>query len=138
MSEPVSSCENCEAPCGGNPRRVVIDRTNAHRAQHGLIGGFYIRPMSLPPGGVHEGHAHWVDHVSNILQGPLRIEFHNPKTGERGEDEIHEPCKVLILAGVWHRFIAIGDREARWECWFAEAHNAGDKPVTFHQERPDG
>lgn len=138
MNEVVSECAECEAPCGGKAcRHEVIDSANMAMAQAGMIGGFYIRPMRLTTGGVHLGHAHWVDHVSNITKPPLRIDWKNLETGERGTVEIREPCKVLIKANVHHSFTALGD-VAEWECWFAESHNHADKPVTFHQERPDG
>lgn len=136
----MSSCATCNAPCGGcpDPNRIVIDDANIAQAQSGMIGGFYIRPMRLVgKGATHEGHAHWIDHVSNILRGPLQIDWFNPKTGQRGVVEVSGPCKILVKADVEHRFTALGD-VAEWECWFAEAHNAGDKPVTFHQERSDG
>jgi hypothetical protein len=132
----VSDCASCDAPCGGspNPKRVVIDDSNIAQAQSGMIGGFFIRPMELSPNGRHEGHSHYIDHVSSILKGPLMVEWRNEVTGEEGILEVSGPCKLLIKADVHHTFIA-GPEGAKWECWFAEAHNTGDKPVSFHQER---
>ena len=134
------NCAECDAPCGGKAcRHEVIDASNVAMAQAGAIGGFYFRPMELPAGGTHEGHAHWIDHVSIVTRAasPLRIEWSNPDTGESGTTDVFEPCKLLIKANVWHKFTAIGT-PAKWECVFAEVHNTGGKPVRFHQERPSG
>lgn len=110
-----------------------IDASNAEVHQGGFIGGFYIREMSLPAGGESQGHAHFIDHVSNILDAPLRIEWHVPGTDRAGVIEITVPCKILIKAEAWHKFIAY-DKPVRWECWFAEDEEAGG---AFNMERHD-
>lgn len=101
-----------------------VDASNAHLHQSGFIGGFYIRSMSLPAGESNEGHEHFTDHVSNILETPVRIEWTNPRTGETGVVHIEAPCKVLIKADIWHRFVAL-EKPVRWECWFPEDHEPG-------------
>jgi hypothetical protein len=94
-----------------------VDYSNAHLHQQGFFGeDIYVRQMSLPAGGVHDGHQHTVDHVSNILSAPLRIHWRKPN-GETGVAHIEMPCKLLIKADTWHRFEAL-ENEVRWECWF--------------------
>lgn len=112
-----------------SPQR--IDASNAHLFQNGSIGQFHIRAMRLGKGETHDGHDHVTDHISNIIKGPVRIDWYKIYTGERGSVIIEEPCKVLIKAETWHQFTALGD-EAVWECWFADPGNA-DGP--FHAER---
>jgi hypothetical protein len=117
-------------------KEQVIDAANADIHQMGFIGGFYIRPMQLVAGQVHDGHAHWIDHVSNILT-PLRIDCRNLDTGEEGVVICKVPCKVLVKAKVWHTFSVLeGYAEARWECWFSEkeAEAKYDSPVPWHLE----
>lgn len=100
-----------------------IDESNAHLHQSGFIGGFYIRPMRLEPGEVHQGHEHHVDHVTVIRKGRVRIEYRNPRAGEEDAVEITEPCKLLIKAEVWHKFVAY-DEPVEWECWFVDTEEA--------------
>jgi hypothetical protein len=138
-----SDCSTCPAPCGGKAqKRTVIDRSNVAQAQHGAIGKMYFRRMSLPKGGIHNGHAHFIDHVSIVYRGTVLIEWRNEKTGDTGEMLVDVPpeliggVKLNILADVWHKFTALSDQEVVWDCVFAQPTDAEDKPVTFHQERP--
>jgi hypothetical protein len=118
-------------------KEQIVDAANADIHQQGFIGGFYIRPMRLEAGAKHDGHAHWIDHVSNVLT-PLRIDWRNVETGEEGFVICKVPCKLLVKAKVWHTFSVLdGEPEARWECWFseAEADKHYDMPVPYHLER---
>lgn len=103
-----------------------IDASNAHLYQSGFIGRdgddprfhrFYIRSMRLEPGETHEGHSHHVDHVTVIKTVPVQIDFYNPETEVRDSVLVTEPCKLLILAEVWHKFTAF-ENPVDWECWF--------------------
>jgi hypothetical protein len=111
-----------------------IDASNAELHQAGFIGGFYIRPNRLEPHEETQGHEHYVDHVSNILDAPLRIEWHVPGTDRAGVIEVEVPCKILVKAEAWHKFIAY-DKPVRWECWFAETEEASGR---FHLDKPNG
>jgi len=110
----------------------TVNDSNADLHQAGFIGGFYIRPMELPAHGESQGHSHFIDHVSNILDAPLRIEWHVPGTDRAGVIEIEVPCKILIKAEAWHKFIAYG-KPVRWECWFAQDE---EHPGNFHMSAP--
>lgn len=101
----------------------LIDESNAHLHQDGFIGGFYIRRMRLNPGEEHQGHEHHVDHVTSILRGRVRIEYLDPKTQARDAVEVTQPCKILIAAHIWHKFIAY-DEPVDWECWFADSEES--------------
>lgn len=120
-------------------RAAVIDRALPEN-QQGFIGGFYIRPMALEWGQEHQGHAHWIDHVSNIIRPPLRIETWDMKNDVRSTIDVLVPCKVNIPAMTWHKFSPLSEAGCAWECWFsqreAEAHY--DAPVPYHMERKDG
>lgn len=118
----------------------TVDDSNAGLHQDGFIGGFYIRHMGpYPKGQCGHGHAHYMDHVTNILKGPVRVEWSNPKTGASGEVEILVPCKLLIKAEAHHTFFALEDG-AEWECWFSEAECEkanGRTDLPWHLENPD-
>lgn len=105
--------------------------------QQGFLGGFYIRPMSLAWGREHQGHAHWIDHVSNIIKPPVRIETRNLMTEEEITIDVLVPCKLLIPAQTWHKFIPLSEEGCAWECWFSqkEAEEKYDTPVPWNQER---
>jgi hypothetical protein len=117
----------------------VIDKQLPEN-QQGFLGGFYIRPMSLVYGQEHQGHAHWIDHVSNIIKPPLRIETWNILTDHRGIIDVLVPCKINIPAQTWHKFTALSEEGCEWECWFSqkEAEDKYDMPVQWNQENRDG
>lgn len=86
-----------------------------------------------------QGHAHYIDHVTNIKTAPVRVEWSNPKTGEEGAVDILKPCKILIKADVHHKFIIMVD-DTELECWFSEAEAEKAYPgekVPWHLEKPD-
>ena len=111
-----------------------IDESNAHLHQDGFIGranqtdpkvhhGFYIRPMRVDPGKPHDGHSHHVDHVMVIKTVPAQIDYFNPETGERDCVLVTVPCKLPVLAEVWHKITAI-EGPVEWECWFWDTPEA--------------
>jgi hypothetical protein len=100
-----------------------IDEKNAHLHQGGFVnfGGFYIRPMGpYKKGEVHKGHAHTIDHLSNIVRGKVRVHWKNPNGTEEGVVEVLVPAKLSIRAEYWHEFEVLED-DTYWECWFSKA-----------------
>lgn len=115
---------------------TVIDKAKPEN-QQGFLGGFYVRKMNLGINEKHEGHAHWIDHVSNITKPPLRIHTRNTVNGEEGIIDVLVPCKINIPAMTWHQFEPLSDAGCEWECWFSqkEAEDKYDVPVPYHMER---
>lgn len=117
---------------------MVIDEQQPWN-QHSFIGGFYIRQMALAFGQVHEGHAHYIDHVSNVTKPPLRVETWDPETDKRDTIDVLVPCKLHIKAKLWHKFSALSQEGCAWECWFSqkEAEGLVDVPINdFQYEVP--
>lgn len=117
----------------------VIDASNADIHQAGFIGGFFIRQMPvLNKGETHEGHEHYIDHLTNVVRGAVRIEWENKHKGTSGTLDILVPCRILIKADTWHKFTALED-STFWECWFSEAEAEkvynGEK-MPWHLEKP--
>jgi hypothetical protein len=114
----------------------VIDKQLPEN-QQGFLGGFYIRPMSLEFGQEHQGHAHWIDHVSNIIKPPLRIEMNDMMRDKQWTIDVLVACKINIPAQTWHKFTALSEEGCAWECWFSqkEAEDKYDTPVDWNQER---
>jgi hypothetical protein len=100
----------------------TIDETNADLHQGGFVGegGFYVRRWTGHRGQVCKGHAHWIDHVGNLVSGQVRIRWRNPDTGEEGIVEMLVPSKICVRAERWHQIEALTDGVI-WECWFAAA-----------------
>jgi hypothetical protein len=96
--------------------------------------------MALAYGQEHQGHAHWIDHVSNIIKPPIRIETWSIHDGERSVIDVLVPCKINIPAQTWHKFVALGEEGCAWECWFSqkEAEERYSTPVQWNQEIKDG
>jgi hypothetical protein len=104
----------------------------------GYVGDFAVRPMSASYGEPHEGHAHWIDHLTVILKGPVRIEWHDPESGEEGViDVMVTPWFLSIPAERWHRFVPLSESGAEWFCIFSGAQGdaAGIPRNDFNFER---
>jgi hypothetical protein len=116
--------------CGENTIRPWIDS--------GYVGDFAVRPMKARFGLPHEGHAHWIDHLTVILKGPVRIEWNDPTTGEAGNiDVLVTPWFLNIPAERWHRFVPLTEAGAEWVCIFSGAYAdaRGVKRKDFDYER---
>lgn len=106
---------------------TIIDTNNADQYQGGFCRDgtphapelFLVRPINLPAGKSHAGHAHYIDHVGNLLEGQARIEWRREDGSDEGVIDMLVPSKVLIRADTWHRITALTDM--RWECWFARS-----------------
>lgn len=98
----------------------TIDAMNADLHQGGFIGmgGFYVRPFTHKKGEVYQGHAHYIDHVGNLVSGAVRVHWRDPD-GTEGIVEMLVPSKIHMPAGRHHRIEPLED--SRWECWFAKA-----------------
>ncbi len=96
----------------------------------GFIGaGFYVRKHG-PFGAGHgrEGHEHYIDHVTFIKSGTVRIDW---KVGEKtGSLLVDAPNFVLVPANAHHRLTAETDG-AEWCCIFAE-HELEVRQLRIH------
>jgi hypothetical protein len=104
----------------------------------GYVGDFAVRPTRVEWGAHHEGHAHWIDHLTVILKGPVRIEWRDPVSGEEGViDVMTAPWFLNIPAERWHRFVPLSEAGAEWVCIFSGAQGdaAGVKREDFNFER---
>jgi len=90
----------------------------------GYVGDFGVREFErgmLP----HEGHGHWIDHLTVFYKGPVRVTKKHEITGEVRIIEIHRIPWVINVEKDWHHTIeALTDAGAGWFCIFSGA--AGD------------
>jgi hypothetical protein len=118
---------------------MIIDENSPKEwSDSGYVGDFAVRPMSAKFGQPHEGHAHWIDHLTVILKGPVRIEWNDPATGEAGNiDVMVTPWFLNIPAERWHRFVPLTEAGAEWVCIFSGAQGdaAGIPRNDFNFER---
>jgi hypothetical protein len=118
---------------------ITIDKTSPRPwMDNGYVGDFAVRQMRAKFGEPHEGHAHWIDHLTVILKGPVRIEWRDPESGEEGViDVMTTPWFLNIPADRWHRFTALTEAGAEWACIFSGAQGdaAGVKREDFNFER---
>ena len=115
---------------------MKVDQSNADLHQGGFIGGFYVRQMPLlKKGEIHKGHAHYIDHIHNLVRGQIRIDWITP-SGEKHSAELLVPCKVLIKRDNHHTITALVD-DTLGECWFseAEAEKQGIAGVDYTTEK---
>jgi len=102
--------------------------------RYGQIGSLFFRPNRLSFGESHDGHAHLIDHVSSVTKGSVRVEAHNPDTGERMSGVFVAGDKFLVLADFWHLITPITP-VAEWDCVFAQPSDPGNLTGLFHAER---
>lgn len=81
----------------------------------GFIGGHYIRPFGPHAAGYgHDGHKHYIDHITFIESGAYRVE---------GEETLIERVEAPNFLNVekdrTHRFVALEDG-SRHRCIFAK------------------
>jgi hypothetical protein len=101
---------------------VITEESRREWFESGYVGDFAVRPMKAKYGQPHEGHAHWIDHLTIILKGPVRIEWDDPATGEAGNiDVLTAPWFLNIPAERWHRFVPLTEAGAEWVCVFSGA-----------------
>lgn len=135
----VSSCDTCDAPCGGNPAPIPPLDRRVHAVKEGHVGRAFVRRMGASAESPHVGHEHNEGHLTYIKTGPLRIDWRNSQTEEHGSEVVEDDdCFVWIEADIEHTFVALAER-AVWRCIFFRPTDPGDKPRgIFHQERPGG
>lgn len=97
----------------------------------GPIGDFYIRPNHLGPNDVHEGHAHFADHLSLVTAGPVRVDAHLPGTEERWSAVLNAGDALVVKADWWHTFRPMG-APVSWFCIFHTPEHG--IPAPFHAE----
>jgi hypothetical protein len=101
---------------------IVNEKTVRPWIEDGYVGDFAVRQMRAKFGEPHEGHAHWIDHLTVILKGPVRIEWRDPESGEAGETDVMvTPWFLNIPAERWHRFVPLSEAGAEWVCIFSGA-----------------
>jgi quercetin dioxygenase-like cupin family protein len=129
-------------------RQLIIDRSNADLYRGGFASdgtyltpdsAFMVRPIDLAAGQRHKGHAHYIDHVGNLVSGQARVHWRREDGSDEGVIEMLVPAKVLIRADTWHEIEAVTD--CVWECWFAAASAAQLDPESrarWYLEKPHG
>lgn len=117
-------------------KTVIDNRTSMPWMDDGYVGDFAVRQMRCTKTIPHEGHAHWIDHISVITKGPVRIEWSDPDGTSGTIDILVAPWVINIPAERHHKFVALGD-EARWFCIFSGAHadEKGIQRSDFNYER---
>jgi hypothetical protein len=101
---------------------IVNEKTVRPWIEDGYVGDFAVRQMRAKFGEPHEGHAHWIDHLTVILKGPVRIEWREPESAEEGTiDVLVTPWFLNIPAERWHRFVPLTEAGAEWVCIFSGA-----------------
>jgi hypothetical protein len=75
------------------------------------------RCLQIDFGQQHEGHAHWCDHMTVIVRGPVRVDWRD-EDGATGSDVFDRGDCVLIPAPRFHTFTALHERGAAWRCVF--------------------
>lgn len=101
---------------------TITEDSHREWMDSGYVGDFAVRPMRARFGYPHEGHAHWIDHLTIILKGPVRIEWNDQSTGEAGNiDVMTAPWFLNIPAERWHRFVPLTEAGAEWVCVFSGA-----------------
>lgn len=116
---------------------MIIDKNTVRQwMESGYVGDFAVRQMNAHFGVSHEGHAHWIDHLTIITKGPVRIDW--TEGNESGSMEIHQTPWVLNMpAERWHKFTALTEGGAEWFCIFsgAQADSSGVKREDFNYEK---
>jgi cupin superfamily acireductone dioxygenase involved in methionine salvage len=76
-----------------------------------------IRPLYIAFGEKREGHAHWMDHLTVVVKGPVRIDWRDPD-GTTGSVVLDRGDSLHIPAPRYHTFTALHERGAGWRCIF--------------------
>lgn len=115
----------------------VYDGRADHLHQAGYFGGIYARKFGpVAAGFVHEGHTHYVDHVTFLMSGRVRVRY--SRGGEMEKSAVFvAPILFEIRADTCHEITALEDGTA-WSCVFAKPEDAIDGPIPFIDERPHG
>jgi quercetin dioxygenase-like cupin family protein len=76
-----------------------------------------VRQIVADFGSQFDGHQHWVDHLTVITRGPVRIDWRDPD-GSAGSVTLDRGDFLLIPAPRWHTFVPLHERGAEWRCIF--------------------
>lgn len=91
-----------------------------NKSQSWTTDDWSARLLQADFGRPHAGHAHWTDHVTVIVKGPVRIEMGcEAIEADRGD-------AIVIKADVEHRFVPLHSRGAAWRCLFSYEHAMRD------------
>lgn len=81
------------------------------------MNNYSVRHLARDFGTEHDGHAHWADHVSVIIKGPVRIDWQDPD-GTTGQEVADRGDVVYIPAPRKHKFTPLHERGCEWRCIF--------------------
>ncbi len=111
----------------------------AGRDLDGFGAGLYIRKNGPnAKGATFPGHRHYIDHVTFIMAGAVRIEQRNADGSERVL-HVHAPNTVLMPASSYHTIKALEDGTI-WCCVFSEALGLADDAsgtVPYNMDIPE-
>lgn len=115
----------------------VYDGRSDHLHQVGYFGGIYARKFGpVSAGFVHDGHTHYVDHVTFLMSGRVRVRYSRPGVEEKSAVFV-APMLFEIRADTCHEIEALEDGTA-WSCVFARPEDGSSEPIPFTEERPRG
>jgi hypothetical protein len=100
---------------------IIDEKTQKPWMEHGYVGDFAVREFErgMQP---HDGHAHWIDHLTVFYRGPVRLTKKHEVTGEVQVVEIHKLPWVLNIEKDWHHTVeALTENGAGWFCIFSGA-----------------
>lgn len=73
------------------------------------------RHLALDFGQKHDGHAHWMDHMTICVRGPVRVDWRD-EDGTTGSETLDRGDCLVIPAPRFHTFTALHERGAAWRC----------------------
>lgn len=128
-------------------KTVIDESVRKPWLDDGYIGDFAVREMVTRYGAPHDGHAHWIDHITVFVGGPARVlmrlyedplDSSSPLVDECEIDVLTTPWVLNIKADWWHQVIALDpQRPSVRFCIFSVAQGdaAGIPRNDFNFER---
>lgn len=126
---------------------IINEQTHKPWMDDGYVGDFAVREMLTRFGVPHDGHAHWLDHVTVFVGGPARVlmrlyedplDESSQVLEEQTLDILCTPWVLNIKANWWHQVTALDpDKPSIRFCIFSgvQADAQGISRADFNYER---
>lgn len=85
-------------------KKSFADRKRSVRGT-AVYGNLFVREHLLLKDQQHQGHRHYIDHVTFVASGTVLV-----KIGDANPVEYTGPCFIPIDKDIWHQFTSISDQ----------------------------